>query len=750
MIASSTPAAGRPRSPSAANPLRSALKKKNGDPSPPPVAGDLTSVADPDTATITSLGIPALRATQSTASVLGNASVVDSIAPAEEDDDSHYAPTQNQYASASVAASSTLQGGTSAAAPPSPAKPGAAPLALATTATTTSPTSVPVGEDTDRVVAQLLEIEGGLGLLLDRVKQNLVSTKDIIAFLKKRAAIEEEYGKALQRLSHSLTDGNDKPDGKGGIYADCIRQMVAIHDTVACSRLAFATHITQVCEELTTVCKDTERSRRQLKDAGERHEKLLVAAEVALDKAKTKQEATCDAWDRARQALADAPSPTTAVPVSTSQGGFGMAISSSRAASFFGVNKSPERDEEAARHRAARANDAYQTQLAATLATRAEFQSVHLPGLLRSLKEVNDECDIALQYHLSKYAFHYEQALTADAFALCPSAAPTGAPAVAGVTPGIGIRKLFERMDHAGDLQRVILDAAAAASVTASSSGMSPASPGAGSDARSPARSLATASAAAGSGTGGGSAGMHSLSSMSLVGPPAKPMFGVSLMDLSERDDTNVPRLVQQLTRAIEDAGGLDAVGVYRASGSSAHIQRLRAQCDRDFDGVAWRPAFPAAASPAPSDPAADLHALTGLLKLFFRCLPDSLLPRALARELVQVAKLNDAREQVLRIHAIVNRLPDPHYATLRHLMYHLNRVAKNAARNKMTAANLSIVFGPTLMHGGAGTELAAATAGVPPGAPAAQAESVNDMHHQCKVVELILKNCQNLFEEED
>lgn len=51
-------------------------------------------------------------------------------------------------------------------------------------------------------------------------------------------------------------------------------------------------------------------------------------------------------------------------------------------------------------------------------------------------------------------------------------------------------------------------------------------------------------------------------------------------------------------------------------------------------------------------------------------------------------------------MHAIINGLPDPNYATLRALTLHLSRVASSAPINRMTVNNIAIVFGPTLTGG--------------------------------------------------
>lgn len=82
-------------------------------------------------------------------------------------------------------------------------------------------------------------------------------------------------------------------------------------------------------------------------------------------------------------------------------------------------------------------------------------------------------------------------------------------------------------------------------------------------------------------------------------------------------------------------------------------------------------------------------------------------------------------------LHAIINNLPDPNYATLRALTLHLHRVMENAATNRMNSQNLAIVFGPTLMGTAPGT-------------------SVSDAGWQVRVVDTILQNTFQIFDDDD
>ena len=56
---------------------------------------------------------------------------------------------------------------------------------------------------------------------------------------------------------------------------------------------------------------------------------------------------------------------------------------------------------------------------------------------------------------------------------------------------------------------------------------------------------------------------------------PDRPVFGISLDDLFARDGSAVPLIVFQCLQAVE-LFGLDVEGIYRLSGSAAHIGKLR------------------------------------------------------------------------------------------------------------------------------------------------------------------------------
>ena len=61
--------------------------------------------------------------------------------------------------------------------------------------------------------------------------------------------------------------------------------------------------------------------------------------------------------------------------------------------------------------------------------------------------------------------------------------------------------------------------------------------------------------------------------------PALRPVFGVSLDDLLKRDGSAVPLVVYQCIQAV-DLFGLEVEGIYRLSGSSIHVSKLKGVFD--------------------------------------------------------------------------------------------------------------------------------------------------------------------------
>ncbi|KAM0505171.1 hypothetical protein ACHAO3_005979 [Verticillium nonalfalfae] len=207
------------------------------------------------------------------------------------------------------------------------------------------------------------------------------------------------------------------------------------------------------------------------------------------------------------------------------------------------------------------------------------------------------------------------------------------------------------------------------------------------------------------------------------AGPmPTRPVFGLSLERLYERDGLAVPMVVYQCIQAV-DLFGLGVEGIYRQSGSLNHINKLKNMFDTDSSN-------PALDFRNPENFYHDVNSVTGLLKQFLRDLSDPLLTMEQHTALIEAAKHEDDIVRRDSLHAIINSLPDPNYATLRALALHLHRVMDNSHVNRMNCHNLAVIFGPTLM----GTDPSTAIA---------------DAGWQIKAIDTILQNTYQIFDED-
>lgn len=163
-------------------------------------------------------------------------------------------------------------------------------------------------------------------------------------------------------------------------------------------------------------------------------------------------------------------------------------------------------------------------------------------------------------------------------------------------------------------------------------------------------------------------------------------VFGCRLEMLCEREKSTVPRFVRLCTEAVERRG-LEADGIYRVSGNLAVIQKLRFLVNHEeklnLEESEWE----------------DIHVITGALKLFFRELPEPLVPFGFFTDIVETIKMSDYMDKVDRLKCLVLNMPPPNHDTLQFMCRHLRRVLEHSDTNRMTTQNIGIVFGPTLMR---------------------------------------------------
>ncbi|KAI9242310.1 MAG: hypothetical protein BYD32DRAFT_403857 [Podila humilis] len=171
---------------------------------------------------------------------------------------------------------------------------------------------------------------------------------------------------------------------------------------------------------------------------------------------------------------------------------------------------------------------------------------------------------------------------------------------------------------------------------------------------------------------------------------PIRQVFGVPLEQAIEQAQVQpgyeLPAVVYRCIEYLNVHRAKLEEGIYRLNGSSAVIKSLKERFNHDGDVALLA-----------GEEYYDIHAVAGLLKLFLRDLPSSVLTRELHKDFLQVIELPSRTERVDELTRLVASLPEANYTLLRALTAHLIEIVDNADINKMTARNVGIVFSPTL-----------------------------------------------------
>ncbi|XP_017888788.1 GTPase-activating protein CdGAPr isoform X2 [Ceratina calcarata] len=164
-------------------------------------------------------------------------------------------------------------------------------------------------------------------------------------------------------------------------------------------------------------------------------------------------------------------------------------------------------------------------------------------------------------------------------------------------------------------------------------------------------------------------------------------VFGCDLGEHLLNSGQDVPTVLTCCAEFIENHGLVD--GIYRLSGVTSNIQRLRNAFDEDR--------VPALHSD--ESILQDIHSVASLLKMYFRELPNPLCTYQLYSTFVNAVQASTDAERLRRMRDTVRKLPPPHYRTLEYLMRHLVRVAARGAETGMTPRNVAIVWAPNLLR---------------------------------------------------
>jgi len=158
--------------------------------------------------------------------------------------------------------------------------------------------------------------------------------------------------------------------------------------------------------------------------------------------------------------------------------------------------------------------------------------------------------------------------------------------------------------------------------------------------------------------------------------------FGVTLEWILDNQHCSLPPIMVQCIDFLKHPDCLDTEGIFRRAANASTVKELVKKVNQ---------------GEAISFSTSDVIIATVLLKTFFRELSHPILTYQLFESILHFtdvprdSRLNYCQELVIK------KLPDQNYVVLKYLMEFLCLVTDRCDMNKMTAANLAVVFGPNL-----------------------------------------------------
>uniref|UniRef100_A0A670YAX7 Rho GTPase-activating protein 29 n=1 Tax=Pseudonaja textilis TaxID=8673 RepID=A0A670YAX7_PSETE len=220
-------------------------------------------------------------------------------------------------------------------------------------------------------------------------------------------------------------------------------------------------------------------------------------------------------------------------------------------------------------------------------------------------------------------------------------------------------------------------------------------------------------------------------------------LFGVEFTQVSKNSQDGIPFIIRKCTSEIESRA-LNVKGIYRVNGAKSRVEKLCQSFENGKDLVELSEL--------------NAHDISNVLKLFLRQLPEPLILSRFYNEFIGLAKesqninkeldrkqmrpkLNkqqpvciELNRIILKIKDLLKLLPTANRNTLQFLLAHLRRVSEHSDENKMSACNLGIIFGPTLIR----PRETDATLSL---------SSLVDYPYQARMVELLITHYEKIFD---
>ncbi|XP_034160412.2 rho GTPase-activating protein 29 isoform X2 [Pangasianodon hypophthalmus] len=220
-------------------------------------------------------------------------------------------------------------------------------------------------------------------------------------------------------------------------------------------------------------------------------------------------------------------------------------------------------------------------------------------------------------------------------------------------------------------------------------------------------------------------------------------LFAVDFAQAARNSPDGIPFIIKKCTSEIENRA-LGIKGIYRVNGAKSRVEKLCQAFENGKDLVELSDLYP--------------HDISNVLKLYLRQLPEPLILFRYYNDFIGLAKESQSiimeeveasrsgsssdppqisvelKRVLFKMKDLLRQLPSAHHKTLQFLMQHLHRVTEKAEENKMTASNLGIIFGPTLIK---------------PRQTDAEVSlsSLVDYPYQALIVELLIRHYELIFD---
>ncbi|XP_037070417.1 rho GTPase-activating protein 1-like [Pollicipes pollicipes] len=164
--------------------------------------------------------------------------------------------------------------------------------------------------------------------------------------------------------------------------------------------------------------------------------------------------------------------------------------------------------------------------------------------------------------------------------------------------------------------------------------------------------------------------------------PLETQQFGVALQFIKEHNGGDpIAPVVRQCVEFLSQPDLLETEGLFRRSANVRLINQLQSQFNH-----------------AETVQLTDAHVAAVLIKSFLRELEEPLMTFDLHDEIVQVQALPRSERGMAVKSLVLEKLPEDNYVVLKYIIHFLGKVMDRSDLNKMTSANLAVVFGPNLI----------------------------------------------------